>query len=73
VLLLSGAIQGSKLENNYVIPSKRIKNCMKPSKEAVILVNKGHYANNLLITVWDMEHIKGIQKKVIDKEIIPLY
>jgi hypothetical protein len=69
----SGSIQGNELENNFVIPSKRIENCMKPSQETVILVNKGHYANKLLIIVLDMEHIKGIQKKVIDKEIIPLY
>jgi len=67
-------IQDSGLENCVFVPNDEcLVNAMTSAQEAVIVVKKDSYANNLIRSIIDSEKIKQIQKEVIEREIIPSY
>jgi hypothetical protein len=67
-------IETTGLGNCIFIPNdESLVSAMTSAQEAVIVVRKDNYVNNMICSIIDSEEIKQIQKKVIEREIIPSY
>jgi hypothetical protein len=67
-------IENTNFEKSLVIPNdESLVSAMSSCQEAVIVVIKDHFTNNLLSAIIDSEKIKQIQEKVFKRELIPSY
>ncbi|MGE4276683.1 MAG: GntR family transcriptional regulator YhfZ [Lawsonibacter sp.] len=67
-------IEDTGLENCVFIPTdESLVSAMASAQEAVIVVKKDSYVNNVIRSIIDAEKIKQIQGKVIGRELIPSY
>jgi hypothetical protein len=66
-------IEDIGLENCIFIPHESLINAMTSAQEAVIVVKKDNFINNMICSIIDSEKIKQIQERVIKRETIPSY
>lgn len=70
----SESLKGSGFENHFMLPTDdQMTKSLASCQEAVVLVEKKHYTNNLLKSILETDRIKEIQRDVIAKKIVPFY